>query len=147
MNHTLNHYLIGGLALLLAAGGLGLTMHRIDAIPAPRVSHFAWPGLSAPQQASLKAGLVAIGKDDVTVWCAGANCADLAEDLQYVAYQAGWDTHSETPVYGAGTGLSVAPDDDRGRAIAKAITAATGLPVGMMATASAAGYSIIVGAR
>lgn len=147
MNHTLNHYLIGGLALLIASGGLGLTMHRIDTIPAPHVSHFAWPGLTAPQEAALQKSLEDIGKDDVTIWCAGSNCADLAEDLQFVAYQAGWDTHSDVPVYGAGNGLSVAPDDDRGRNIAKAITAATGIPVAMMTDAGVTGYSIIIGAH
>ena len=149
MNHTRNHYAIAGVLLLLGVAGYAGVQQRIGAIPLPRVQHFAWPGLPADQQAALVTALDAVTPHaEVTVWCANANCSDLAEDMQFVAYQAGWDTHSDAPVLGAGQGLNVAPDTPQGRAIAKAIETATGIKVGLFpGRPGQTTYDIVIGAR
>lgn len=147
MNHTRNHYIIAGLAVLLAVGGTAYVGHRVDSLPAARTQPFAWPGLSPDQQTALTASLGQLGKQDVTVWCATANCTDLAEDLQYVAYMAGWDTHAERPIAGDGPGINVAPDDATGVSIAKALSDVLGRPVGLYKSAGAPGHSIVIGAK
>jgi len=153
MNHTRNLYIIGAAALLLASGGAVTAItatNRLNVLPVPHASHFAWPGLSDVQEADLTSRLAALGHQDVTIWCRTANCSDLAEDLQYVAYQAGWDTHSQTPIMGDGTGISVQPDDATGTALAAALSATLGVKavaVHGRPKDAAAGYSIVIGAR
>lgn len=155
MNHTRNHYLIGAAAIVLAIGGGIYVNHRVDAIPHAEVSPFAWPGINAEQGAKLVFALHQIGKSDVTIWCATANCTNLAEDLQYLAYLADWDTHSDFPIMGAGDGIRVSPDDATGIALAAAIEGSTGLKVTTepgpkvmgKPTQPAGSYNIILGAR
>lgn len=145
---------------LLALTSTNSLTQRLDALPGivdvGRDAPFTWPGLSEQQHAHLVAGLQAVApKLDVTIWCATANCTNLAEDLQYTAYMADWDTHSEMPVMGSGEGLRVSPDDAAGKAIARALADATGLKVGTepgptvggKPTQPAGSYNIILGAR
>lgn len=131
-NHNVAHYVIAGLlAVGGTAGNLALS-HRVDTLPAPHVARLAYAGLSDEQQSALTAALAKMGKHDFVLWCTSPGCADLSEDLQYVAYQAGWDTRAQTfSVYPLPKGVSVSPDNDAGHALARALMdSVPGLKVG-----------------
>ncbi len=132
MNHTRNHYVLVAAAFLLAGASFVYTANRVDSIPPPpadvRVSPAEWPGLLPAQLTALEADLRALGSNEVTVWCASANCASLAEDLQYAAYQADWATHSGEP-FASEPGISVTPDGPAGKGLAAALSKALGVPV------------------
>lgn len=149
MNHTRNTYALGFLALAIAGGGE--VYQAVKPAPVERVSPFAWPGLNDAQEAAMTAAFAAIGSGiDITIWCEDVNCTDLAEDLQYDAYQAGWATHAERPVLPTGLpGMAVTPDDATGQAIAKALNTVAGLQVDVVTTQTdrAGKYNIVIGKR
>ena len=144
-NHDIAHYVIAGVLAVGGMSGGALLSHRVDAV---HVSHMGYAGLTGDQQSTLIADMEAMGKHDLTIWCTTPACADLAEDIEYSAYQAGWDTHYQSiSIYGLPKGISVAAATTMPKGIVDALSAATGAKVAVTKVdpRDAADLSIVLG--
>jgi hypothetical protein len=63
---------------------------------------------------------------EVSIFCGGSYCDDLALDFDDAFGTAHWESAIERPASDANVGISVGPNDDDGKALADAILIATG---------------------
>lgn len=115
-------------------------------------SKHAWPDLNQDETIAIGEGLSVLKDAHVQIFCNDAACDDLAHDLDDAMQIAGANSsldHSINPM-GSGFAVLTAEGDDRGRAVARAIKAATAgrLDPEAMHSASAAGaVQIAIGKR
>ncbi len=149
-NHHKAHY---GIAAALAIGCVTLALnagHIESSFSAMKgqVRHVVaqeWPELSEKQIGDLAAEIKKLRERGVTIYCT-SGCGTLPDDLMTAFRAAGWaDAHVENAL-GIASGLSVSPDNDEGRAIAAAITTATGIKPRMI-TQEGVPVAIVVGRK
>lgn len=129
-SHDKAHYGIAGIiaagavALGLNAGHIERSVHGVKA----NVSHVAaheWADLTIVQRDGLAKRLERLPAHEITIYCT-SGCGVLPEDLEAAFKAAGWQAHIESAI-GGGSGVSVSPDNAEGRAVADAISSATGI--------------------
>lgn len=155
MKHVVATYALGLLALGVGAAGFAVNREAISELPAAvEASPLDWPALTDPQLADLVGQLSgsAVPEADrakpIEILCLPTSCSLLAQDFQYAAYQAGFDTTSNIPVMGNPVGITISPADTGSEAIAAAISSATGYPVQVLdSPVVTQGYTLAVGTR
>lgn len=118
MNHTLNHYVIGAVAVILGAAGIGLSQTKdvkpvLQLAHVDRVTKHVWPSLTDAQQAALTAALAPSKGRRALVFCDNPNCRDLAEDITDALRAAGLTATIEISMFPINPGFNVSgrPDD------------------------------------
>jgi hypothetical protein len=125
-----------GLAALVVAAvavlGSGLMSGEVLAesarptwTPRPAVER-SWGDLTASQLVRLHAHLRQIKSAKVEIYCGGNFCRGLAEDLDEAFESAGHDAYLEAPMFDLGKGIGISPDTPATRAMAAAVSNATG---------------------
>jgi hypothetical protein len=132
---SIRHIAIASVVTAALAGGGAHVVTR-STLPRPQATHvhlgplkYAWPDLSHDQIDRLAAalsGVKGLKGARVEIYCNGAACSDLAHDLDNTIQDAGANSSIERAWQSMGAGIGVSPDDDRGRALARAIKEATG---------------------
>lgn len=160
MNHHLNNYVIGGLALTLAAAGyydadraLKHAVNLDSAVShiAPEVhSRLSWPSLTQDQTIALGEALKRLSSStSVTIYCASSNCAALRNDLDDAFQIAGWPSTFEDQFVDSeeDEGLFVGPVNSEAADLAGTITGATGIAVKPVGIDGIKGVGVIIGKR
>jgi hypothetical protein len=127
------HVIPGAIAAVVAssiAGGIAYyAPAKVEQVQhAIMTSKHAWPDLTDGQKADLAARLAAFKGTKILILSADAASTDLAQDIDDAAEVAGIDSALDRPMLPLGYGIGVQAEagDDKGDALAAAISAVTG---------------------
>jgi hypothetical protein len=151
INHTIAHYIIGGLALAMSSYGLVHTPARVitQTHEIAHSSHFAWPALGENKTIELGEALKKLPEQKVTLFCSGPSCQGLASDLDDALQIANWKSDLEARFVDseADKGIFIGPPGLGAEDFAKAISNATGVNVEIVPIDGIEGIGIIIGKR
>lgn len=131
-NHAASAAIAALVGLLAGAGGQHLMPGKERIVEMQTqvtvaASKHAWPDLNQDETIAIGEALSTLKDAHVNIFCNDAACNDLAHDLDDAMQIAGANSSLEHSVNAMGSGFAVltAEGDDRARAVANAIKAAT----------------------
>jgi hypothetical protein len=124
------HVITGVVAVVVAMGGGYAVQKKTAPTPTKEVVHqvhgkYGWGDLTDEQKADMVRMLSSLKGKTVEIFCGGAYCHDLAEDLDEVMDETGAKSSYQRPMLDIGAGLGIGPDTVEARKIREALAAAT----------------------
>jgi hypothetical protein len=151
INHNVAHYVIGGVALVLAGTAVlkpapGL-VHEAAIHQVQKPSRMDWANLGQDKTVALGEALKGVKPGKVTLFCSAPSCHDFQADLDDAFQIAEWRSDFETRFVDseASAGLFVGPPGGDAENLVAALAKTTGIEATVVPIDGIEGVGIIIG--